>query len=100
MKEIEIMDYKSDKVPVKIENFDNVVRLTIEVISRDEILNILYKDYTQEKYDSCHMLHNFRIQNFYDDEYIIYDITKNIDYINSWSKRKNSYSYKLKEGKK
>lgn len=100
MKEIEIMDYRSIKVPVKIENFDNVVKLTIEVISGDEILHILYKDYTQEEYDSCYMLHNFRIQGFYDDEYIIYDTTKNIDYINSWSKRKSSYDYELKEGKK
>ena len=100
MKIIKIMNYNSSKVPVKIENFDNVVRLTIEVISGDEILHILYKDYTEETYDSCYMLGDYRFCDFNDDEYIIYDTTKNIDYINSWNKRKCSYSYKLKEGKK
>lgn len=95
MKIIEIMDYNDNKAPVKIENFENVVRLTIEVVSGDEILHVLYKDYTQEEYDSCYMLKNFRMQDYYDDEYIIYDITKNIDYIDSWSKRETSYNYKL-----
>lgn len=95
MKIIEIMDYNDNKAPVKIKNFENVVRLTIEVVSGDEILHILYKDYTQEEYDSCHMLNNFRMMNFHDDTYIIYDITKNINYIDSWSKRQTSYNYKL-----
>lgn len=92
---IEIMNYRNDKVPVTIENFNNVVRLIIEVISGDEILHILYKDYTQEEYDSCYMLNDFRINGFYDGEYVIYDTTKNIDYIDSWSKRKSSYDYNL-----
>lgn len=95
MKIIEIMNYEDIKVPVKIENFDNVVRLTIEVVSGDEVLHILYKDYTQQEYDSCYMLHDFRINDFYDYKCVIYDITKNIDYINSWSKRKSSYNYNL-----
>lgn len=89
------MYYDGTKVPVTIENFDNVVRLTIEVISGDEVLHILYKDYKQETYDSCYLLDNYRFENFNDDKYVIYDITKNIDYIDSWTKRESSYNYDL-----
>ena len=93
MKIIKIMDYSCTKVPIKIKNFEDVVRLTIEVVSGDEILHILYKNYTEEQYDSCYMLKNFRINSFYDGEYVIYDITKNINKINKWNKRKDMYDY-------
>lgn len=93
MKELEIMDYRCIKVPVKIENFEEVVRLTIEVVSGDEILHILYKDYTEKEYDSCYMLGDFRITGYYDGEYVIYDISKGINDIDKWSKRKDNYDY-------
>lgn len=96
-KTITIMNYQAKKVPVKIKNFEEVVKLTIEVISGDEILKVLYKDYNIEEYDSCYLLDNCRIMDFQDDLYTIYDITENINYIDSWSKRKNSYDYSFIE---
>lgn len=89
---ITIMDYNNNKRKITIKNFEDVVRLEIEVVSGDEILNILYKDYSTESYDSS----DCRMMNFDDDFYTIYDITKNIDYINSWNKRTSSYHYDLK----
>jgi hypothetical protein len=91
------MNYQAKKVPVKIKNFEEVIKLTIEVISGDEILQVLYKDYNIEEYDSCYLLDDYRVMDFQDNLYTIYDITRNIDYIKTWSKRKDSYNYKLKE---
>ena len=92
IKSIKIMDYTNRKKCIKIEDFENVVKLRIEVISGDEILHVLYKDYTIKKYDSC----DERIMDFHDDLYTIYDITKNIDFIENWNKRTSSYDYELK----
>ena len=96
-KTITIMNYQAKKVPVKIKNFEEVIKLTIEVISGDEILQVLYKDYNIEEYDSCYLLDDYRMMDFQDNLYTIYDITRNINYIENWSKRKDSYNYKLKE---
>ncbi len=92
---ITIRNFKNNKRNIKIKDFENVVRLSIEVISGDEILKILRKDYSEEEYDSC----DCRIFDFSDDYYTIYDITKNIDFIKQWNKRKNSYNYDLKKEK-
>lgn len=91
MKEIEIMDYRGKKTTIKIRNFNDVVKLQVEVISGDEVLHILYKDYSQETYDSCYMLNNSRMINYFDFFYTIYDITENVDRIEKWAKRKSSY---------
>lgn len=93
MKIIEIMDYQGKKEKVKIDNFEDVVRLEIEVLSGDEVLYVLYKDYSAEKYDSSEN----RTTDYNDGSYLIYDITKNIDDIDNWSKRTSSYGYELEE---
>ena len=90
-KTLKIMDYRDKKVSVKINNFENVIKITISVVSGDEIMNVLYKDYTEENFDSCYMLGNYRIMGFNDGEYCIYDKTKNRDEIKKWNKRKTSY---------
>ena len=53
IKEIEIMDYNNIRKIAKVEDFDNVVRLEIKVLSGDEILKILYKDYSVKAFDSA-----------------------------------------------
>ncbi len=90
---IEIMDYKDDKKKVKIDNFEDVVRLEIEVISGDELLYILYKDYSVMKYDSS----DCRRLEYNDSFYCIYDITKDIDYLERWNERIDSYNFKKEE---
>ena len=91
MKMIKIMNYNCNEVPIKIKDFDEVVRLTIEVVSGDEILHILYKNYKEDTYDSCYLLGNYRYMDFFDNEYVIYDTTKGINKLDKWKKRKNSY---------
>ena len=84
---IEIMEYDGEKHEVLINKFEDVVKLNIKVVTGDEILCILYKDYTEKEIDSS----DCRITDYFDDYYTIYDITKNINKIEEWSKRKNSY---------
>lgn len=89
-KVITIMDFDNEKTKIKIDNFEDVVRMNIEVVTGDEILYVLKKDYTQEEYDSgkCRMI------DFCDGGYTIYDTINNINFIDAWNKRKNSYDHK------
>ena len=89
MNRLFIMDYEDNKVLIELKDFKNIVRMSIEVLTGDEILHILYRDYHEETYDS----RDDRLAAFPDGEYIIYDITKNINDIEKWSKRKDSYDY-------
>lgn len=92
---ITITDYNNVKKKVKIDNFEDVVRLEIEVVSGDEILYVLYKDYSAEKYDSSGCRHT----DYLDAYYCIYDITKNINHLDKWKKRTSSYDIRLEENK-
>lgn len=91
IKVIKIMDYRGKERNIEIKNFENVVKMEIKVLSGDEILNVLYKDYSLEMFDSA----EDRLMDFFDDNYTIYDTTKGIDYIENWSKRTSSYDYDL-----
>lgn len=64
-KEIYIRDYSDKKVPITIPNFEDVIKIIVEIISGDEVLTVLYRDYSTKKFDSS----GCRMQNFYDDEY-------------------------------
>ena len=84
-----IMDFESNKVPVALKDFKNVVRMRIEVLTGDEILHVIYRDYHEETYDSRWD----RMMCFPDANYVIYDITEDINDIEKWSKRKDTYDY-------
>ena len=92
---INIMDYQGKKTKVKIDNFENVIKLEIEVVSGDELLYVLYKDYSTEMYDSS----DCRLMDYSDAYYCIYDITKNINHLDKWKKRTSSYDIRLEENK-
>lgn len=84
------MAFDNEKTKIKIDNFEDVVRMNIEVVTGDEILYVLKKDYSQEEYDSG----KCRLIDLNDDEYTIYDTINNINFIDAWNKRKNSYDKK------
>jgi hypothetical protein len=93
IRNIEIMNFENTRKTAKLEDFENVVRLEIRVISGDEILNILYKDYSVKAFDSD----TNRTENYFDAHYCIYDITNNINHLDKWNKRNSSYDIKLEE---
>ena len=71
---IKILDYSGKASYVDVD-IDKVARMTIRVITGDEILNVIYKDYSVEEFDSS----NSREADFNDFEYEIYDFRNDKD---------------------
>ena len=84
---IKIMNYAGQIAEIQLKDFENVVKMKVEIFTGDEILYVLFKDYTEKVYDSAVLLNNPRIMNFHDGGYIVYDKTKNINYLDKWNKR-------------
>lgn len=93
---LEIMDYKGSKRKIPI-NLKHIKSIYIHVITGDEICEIEY-DYGEcKEYDSS----KNRFFSFDDGCYCIYDVNENINYINEFKTRKNSYDISwLKKCKK
>ena len=91
---IEIMEFDDEKHKIELDNFEDIIRITVEVITGDEILHILRKDYSDEHYECS----DCRLCDFNDGSYVIYDTIQNIDVIEQWSKRTSSYDTPI-EGK-
>ena len=67
--EIKLLDWNKKETIVEIGDLDDIAKMEIDVISGDEILTVVYKDYTIRKFDSsCD-----RMADFYDYGYEIYD---------------------------
>ena len=66
-KKVCIRDYRGVKKEIIILGFEEVVELSVKVISGDEILNVLYKNGKSKKFDSS----DYRHMAFYDDGYNI-----------------------------
>lgn len=89
-KAIEIMDYQGNKRTIDID-MDNVGAINLEVITGDEILTVVYKDYTTERFDSsCD-----RRMDYYDYDYVVFNEAKGINLLedDKWLNRKSSYDY-------
>ena len=90
MNELILLDYDSNEfhTGVDLENLDNILRIDIEVISGDEIAQVIYTNGDMKRFDS----NNCRIMDFADDEYCIYQAGVKNE-IDDWLKRVDSYSY-------
>lgn len=86
---IELLDYASNRVSVDVGDLDDIAKIVISVISGDEVLEVIYKDYTSEVFDSS----TDRMMDFYDDEYEIYNVDEpyNLIDIPEFINRKTSY---------
>ena len=65
---IKLLNYRGVPVEVDIGDFNNVARMTMEVVSGDEVLNVMYKNYDVKIFDSS----DDRTMNFHDYEYEVY----------------------------
>lgn len=65
---IKLSNYRGVPVEVDIGDLDNVARMTMDVVSGDEVLHVLYKNYDVKIFDSS----DDRTMNFHDDEYEVY----------------------------
>lgn len=65
---IKLLNYRGVPVEVDIGDFNNVARMTMDVVSGDEVLNVVYKNYNVKIFDSS----DDRTMNFHDDKYEVY----------------------------
>lgn len=86
--ELTLLNYNGDKTVVDIGNIEDIARMDIEIVSGDEILEVVRKDFTKASVAS-----DCAFMSFYDGEYKIYDITDGTSLINDpkWLNRKSSY---------
>lgn len=86
-RELIIMDYLDRKTTIKVNDFENVKKITNNKLSGDDVVTILRNDYSEETHDSS----NDRIADFDDGTTVIYDKQYNIDKIDSFNKRQETY---------
>lgn len=89
---IKILDYKSRANEVNVGELKDIRKMTVEVITGDEILIVAYKDGSYKRFDSS----DDRTRDFYDGDYELYN-TETEPEINElenpeWLNRTN-YSY-------
>ena len=92
---IRLLDYKNKIIVVDVGDIKEIGSMYIEVLSGDEVLYVIYKDYTIKEFDSS----NTRCEDSHDGGYSIYNeqiginLLKDEDFLN----RKDSYDYLLKD---
>ena len=90
---IKILDYKRKESEVDIGELNNIAKITLSVVTGDEIISILYKDYSEKIFNSSYS----RTMDFYDGEYEIFDFRKsreeNLIFDENWLNRYCSYTY-------
>lgn len=84
---LQIMNCYDDKIDVDIGELDDILTISVTVISGDEILHVLKKNGEEIKEDSDR---HFRTIDFYDGQYTIYNSSIGLNKIEAWEKRKDS----------
>lgn len=90
---LRLIDYKNRGKEFEIGSIEDIARIIIEVVSGDEIAHVLYKDYTEEFFDSGEK----RMYDFQDGQYEVYDFRKsnekNLLLDRKWLNRVTSYDF-------
>lgn len=86
----EILDYTGERHSVDLGDFDKIARIDIVVISGDEVVSVIFKDFTTAFADI-----GGRWCDFIDDEYEIYNYQKekNLIFDPDFLNRKSSYDH-------
>lgn len=92
-KTIIIRDFENNPTMVTIEDFETVSKIYIDIITGDEILHVIRKDFSEDVYDSS----NCRVLNFADGCYSVYWPERGINLLDEpkWCKCENSYDRML-----
>lgn len=88
---IKLLDYKDKETLVDVGELETIGRMEIDVVSGDEILTVVYKDFTTRKFDSS----SNRMMDFPDGGYMIYNANQkeNALFDPRFVNRKSSYDY-------
>lgn len=84
-----LIDWAGRNTEVDVGNFEEIAAMRIMVISGDEVLLVIYKDYTTERFDSS----SDRIGHCLDNEYEIYNIESGLNLLENedFMNRTDSY---------
>lgn len=88
---IKLLDWDKKETEVDVGDLEDIATMMIRVVSGDEILEVVYKDYCRLSFDSSCT----RYQGFYDGEYDIYDFRKEDNLLTDprFINRKSSYDF-------
>lgn len=87
---LKLVDYDDRIHDFEIGNLEDIRRISIEVVSGDEIADVDYKDGTSKTFDSSYFCE--RIMNFDDGLYDVYNDEVNLLENEEWKSSNNSYS--------
>lgn len=89
---LQIMNCHGDGIDVDVGELENILDISILVLSGDEIIKVTKKngEYLEEDSDK-----HWRSMNFYDGEYSIFNSALGINKIDAWRKRKDSNDWVL-----
>ena len=68
---IKLLNYLGEPVEIDIGDFNNVARMTMDVVTGDEVLKVVYKNYDFKIFDSSDG-NDRRTVDVHDDEYEVY----------------------------
>ena len=87
---IKLFDYEAREVEFDVGDINDIGAMTIRVLSGDEVLTVIYKDFTSDTFDSCA---TGRTVGYYDGEYAIYNANTGVNLLNdkSFMNRTDSY---------
>lgn len=88
---LQLMDWEHNKRDFDIGDLEDIVDMTVSVVSGDEVLTVIRMDGSKDRYDSG----TNRIIPYYDGEYTIYHAFSDLNILDEWAKRKSPYDYFL-----
>ena len=86
---LRLIDFKKDELLVDVGNIEDIVRISITILSGDEVAFVTYKDGTTNVFDSSFT----RIIDYWDGEYTVYDVSTGVNLLDDdhWETRRTSY---------
>lgn len=86
---VKLLDYAGKAVEVDVGDINDIGSMRIRVVTGDEILTVVHKDFTVEEFDSS----GCRMRDFWDGEYEIYSATTGLNELNreAFINRTSSY---------
>ena len=84
-----LIDFKKDALMVDIGDIDDIARISITILTGDEVAFVTYKDGTTNVFDSSFT----RIIDYWDGEYTVYDVSTGVNLLDDdhWKTRRTSY---------
>lgn len=87
---VKLFDYQAKEVEFDVGDINDIGAMSIQVLSGDEVLTVIYKDFTSRSFDSCS---TGRYVGYNDGCYEVYNANTGVNLFNSkaFTNRNDSY---------